>query len=206
MFSLDSRCFQDTVEFREVQLTALARSFTINFDFYQIDIPVLHVPSTQHAALQRCHGNKYTAPICSMQPICSRQQSSAANIIVTWPLPQVGSEDGMSEYGDTERAGEDGVSIWQELQDETIRLESRKSSSSSQVSKYLTCTFTGLYKCLSKKIHSTQKVLLNDSDSTKEGSLYNRYLSLICRRAPTLWTLPRTSARWRSTWARSRRC
>merc|ERR1712079_712344 len=47
---------------------------------------------------------------------------------------QVGSEDGMSEYGDTERAGEDGVSIWQELQDETIRLESRKSSSSSQAS------------------------------------------------------------------------
>ena len=83
-----------------------------------------------------------------MQPICSRQQSSAANIIVTWPLPQVGSEDGMSEYGDTERAGEEGVSIWQELQDETIRLESRKSSSSSQVSKYLTCTFTRLYKWL----------------------------------------------------------
>merc|ERR1712024_216474 len=46
---------------------------------------------------------------------------------------QVGSEDGMSEYGDTERA-EEGVSIWQELQDETIRLESRKSSSSSQAS------------------------------------------------------------------------
>merc|ERR1712079_612731 len=46
----------------------------------------------------------------------------------------VGSEDGMSEYGDTERAAEDGVSIWQELQDETIRLESRKSSSSSQAS------------------------------------------------------------------------
>ena len=82
-----------------------------------------------------------------MQPIC-RQQSSAANIFVTRPLPQVGSEDGMSEYGDTERAGEDGVSIWQELQDETIRLESRKSSSSSQVSKYLTCTFTWIYKCL----------------------------------------------------------
>ena len=61
----------------------------------------------------------------------------------------MGSEDGMSEYGDTERAAEDGVSIWQELQDETIRLESRKSSSSSQVStRYLTDTFTGLYKCL----------------------------------------------------------
>ena len=44
---------------------------------------------------------------------------------------QLGSEDGLSEYGDSE---EPGVSIWQELQDETIRLESRKSSSSSQVS------------------------------------------------------------------------
>ena len=43
---------------------------------------------------------------------------------------QLGSEDGMSEYGDSEEAG---VSIWQELQDETIRLDSRKSSSSSQV-------------------------------------------------------------------------
>merc|ERR1711878_265254 len=43
----------------------------------------------------------------------------------------LGSEDGMSEYGDSE---EPGVSIWQELQDETIRLESRKSSSSSQAS------------------------------------------------------------------------
>ena len=36
----------------------------------------------------------------------------------------------MSEYGESE---EPGVSIWQELQDETVRLESRKSSSSSQV-------------------------------------------------------------------------
>ena len=36
----------------------------------------------------------------------------------------------MSEYGDSE---EPGVSIWQELQDETVRLDSRKSSSSSQV-------------------------------------------------------------------------
>ena len=43
---------------------------------------------------------------------------------------QLGSEDGLSEYGDSE---EPGVSIWQELQDETVRLESRKSSSSSQV-------------------------------------------------------------------------
>ena len=43
---------------------------------------------------------------------------------------QLGSEDGLSEYGDLE---EPGVSIWQELQDETVRLESRKSSSSSQV-------------------------------------------------------------------------
>ena len=45
-------------------------------------------------------------------------------------LLQLGSEDGMSEYGDME---EPGVSIWQELQNETIRLDSRKSSSSSQV-------------------------------------------------------------------------
>merc|ERR1712012_1112204 len=46
----------------------------------------------------------------------------------------VGSEDGMSEYGDTERLGDDdGISIWQELQNETIRLE-RKSSSSSEAS------------------------------------------------------------------------
>merc|ERR1712083_1288743 len=43
----------------------------------------------------------------------------------------LGSEDGLSEYGDLE---EPGVSIWQELQDETVRLESRKSSSSSQAS------------------------------------------------------------------------
>merc|ERR1712141_659657 len=43
----------------------------------------------------------------------------------------LGSEDGMSEYGDTE---EPGLSIWQELQNETIRLDSRKSSSSSQAS------------------------------------------------------------------------
>merc|ERR1712203_615598 len=43
----------------------------------------------------------------------------------------LGSEDGLSEYGDSE---EPGVSIWQELQDETVRLESRKSSSSSQAS------------------------------------------------------------------------
>merc|ERR1711953_1298422 len=43
----------------------------------------------------------------------------------------LGSEDGMSEYGESE---EPGVSIWQELQDETVRLDSRKSSSSSQAS------------------------------------------------------------------------
>merc|ERR1712223_1862945 len=37
----------------------------------------------------------------------------------------VGSDDGMSEYGDTERFGDDegGISIWQEIQNETIRLE-----------------------------------------------------------------------------------
>merc|ERR1712117_921913 len=47
----------------------------------------------------------------------------------------VGSEDGMSEYGDDDRLGGDqgGISLWQELQNETIRLDSRKSSSSSQV-------------------------------------------------------------------------
>ena len=56
------------------------------------------------------------------------------NIIINWPdlsgILQLGSEDGMSEYGDSEEAG---VSLWQELQNETIRLDSRKSSSSSQV-------------------------------------------------------------------------
>ena len=48
-------------------------------------------------------------------------------------VSQVGSEDGMSEYGDTDRLDGDGISLWQELKDETVRLESRKSSSSSQV-------------------------------------------------------------------------
>lgn len=56
------------------------------------------------------------------------------NIMINWPdvsgMLQLGSEDGMSEYGDSEEAG---VSLWQELQNETIRLDSRKSSSSSQV-------------------------------------------------------------------------
>merc|ERR1712117_768403 len=48
----------------------------------------------------------------------------------------VGSEDGMSEYGDDDRLGGDqgSISLWQELQNETIRLDSRKSSSSSQAS------------------------------------------------------------------------
>lgn len=46
---------------------------------------------------------------------------------------QVGSEDGMSEYGDTDRLDGDGISLWQELKDETVRLDSRKSSNSSQV-------------------------------------------------------------------------
>jgi len=44
----------------------------------------------------------------------------------------VGSEDGMSEYGDDDKTG--GLSIWQELQNETIRLDSRKTSSSSEAS------------------------------------------------------------------------
>ena len=39
----------------------------------------------------------------------------------------------MSEYGDTDRLDGDGISLWQELKDETVRLDSRKSSSSSQV-------------------------------------------------------------------------
>ena len=51
---------------------------------------------------------------------------------------QVGSEDGMSEYGDTDRLDEDGISLWQELRNETVRLESRKSSSSSQVRRIIT--------------------------------------------------------------------
>ena len=51
---------------------------------------------------------------------------------------QVGSEDGMSEYGDTDRLDEDGISLWQELRNETVRLESRKSSSSSQVRRIMT--------------------------------------------------------------------
>ena len=48
-----------------------------------------------------------------------------------YPYLQVGSEDGMSEYGDDDKTG--GLSIWQELQNETIRLDSRKTSSSSEV-------------------------------------------------------------------------
>ena len=51
---------------------------------------------------------------------------------------QVGSEDGMSEYGDTDRLDEDGISLWQELRNETVRLESRKSSSSSRVRRIIT--------------------------------------------------------------------
>ena len=51
---------------------------------------------------------------------------------------QVGSEDGMSEYGDTDRLDDDGISLWQELRNETVRLESRKSSSSSQVRRIMT--------------------------------------------------------------------
>ena len=44
---------------------------------------------------------------------------------------QLGSDDGLSEYG--EERSKDDLSIWQELQNETVKLESRKSSSSSEV-------------------------------------------------------------------------
>ena len=71
---------------------------------------------------------------------------------------QLGSEDGMSEYGDSEEAG---VSIWQELQDETIRLDSRKSSSSSQVT--LQCRLLVLVSLKGKKI----PYFLDESDNFK---------------------------------------
>ena len=48
----------------------------------------------------------------------------------------------MSEYGDTDRIGGDGISLWQELKDETVRLESRKSSSSSQVRRIIPSPLT----------------------------------------------------------------
>ena len=118
-----------------------------------------------------------------MQPIC-RQQYSAANIFVTRPLPQVGSEDGMSEYGDTERAGEEGVSIWQELQDETIRLESRKSSSSSQVSIniYLVNSLGYTSVCQKNPQHTrtgSNCLFIRIWRETKEGSLYNNNITQI---------------------------
>ena len=71
MFSLDSRCFQDTVEFREVQLTALARSFTINFDFYQTNIPKLHVPSTQHCSAAMAINTLHQSAACSQSVVGS---------------------------------------------------------------------------------------------------------------------------------------
>ena len=90
---------------------------------------------------------------------------------------QVGSEDGMSEYGDTERLGDDdGISIWQELQNETIRLE-RKSSSSSEVKWPWTLN---LWQ-------------------------WNALLYL-CRPALTPWILLKISSQWRSTSEKSRRC
>ena len=46
----------------------------------------------------------------------------------------------MSEYGDTDRFDGDGISLWQALRNETVRLDSRKSSSSSQVRKIMTLT------------------------------------------------------------------
>eukprot|EP00090_Calanus_glacialis_P006832 TRINITY_DN1533_c0_g1_i2.p1 TRINITY_DN1533_c0_g1~~TRINITY_DN1533_c0_g1_i2.p1 ORF type:complete len:166 (+),score=58.91 TRINITY_DN1533_c0_g1_i2:45-500(+) len=45
---------------------------------------------------------------------------------------ELGSDDGLSEYG--EERSKDDLSIWQELQNETVKLESRKSSSSSEAS------------------------------------------------------------------------
>ena len=54
----------------------------------------------------------------------------------------------MSEYGDTDRFDGDGISLWQELRNETVRLDSRKSSSSSQVRKIMTLIDYVLY-CIS---------------------------------------------------------
>ena len=62
-----------------------------------------------------------------------RKTNKIAKIKQLSGCSQVGSEDGMSEYGDTDRLDGDGISLWQELKDETVRLDSRKSSSSSQV-------------------------------------------------------------------------
>lgn len=45
---------------------------------------------------------------------------------------ELGSEDGMSEYGE-DRDSED-MSLWQELQNETVTLDQRKSSNTSQAS------------------------------------------------------------------------
>jgi len=45
---------------------------------------------------------------------------------------ELGSDDGLSEYG--EERSKDDLSIWQELQNETVKLDSRKSSSSSEAS------------------------------------------------------------------------
>jgi hypothetical protein len=45
---------------------------------------------------------------------------------------ELGSDDGMSEYGD-DRGSED-LSLWQELQNETVTLDQRKTSSSSEAS------------------------------------------------------------------------
>jgi len=47
---------------------------------------------------------------------------------------EIGSEDGLSEYGEEERSDE--VSLWQELRDETIRLnvDTRKISNTSTIS------------------------------------------------------------------------
>merc|ERR1711970_1370648 len=45
---------------------------------------------------------------------------------------EVGSDDGLSEYG--EDTSKDDLSIWQELRNENVKLDSRKSSSSSEAS------------------------------------------------------------------------
>merc|ERR1712050_635457 len=45
---------------------------------------------------------------------------------------EIGSDDGLSEYG--EDGNKDDMSIWQELRNENVKLDSRKSSSSSEAS------------------------------------------------------------------------
>merc|ERR1712076_15845 len=46
---------------------------------------------------------------------------------------ELGSEDGMSEYGEDPGDSED-LTLWQELQNETVTVDQRKTSSSSEAS------------------------------------------------------------------------